>query len=110
MRTHACEYMRAEHSSSVYTPQMNQPSHGGWDSVNVPVSPRRDILLDWTKTMNVARLILSQIGGPECEYKKVGRSSIIELTQQQAEGALWALIAAEHPKISRGGRVCPQRI
>jgi hypothetical protein len=33
-----------------YTPRENQSSHGGWDSVNGPVSPRREILRDWTRT------------------------------------------------------------
>jgi hypothetical protein len=31
-----------------YTPRKNQSSR--WDSVNGPVSPRRDILRDWTRT------------------------------------------------------------
>jgi len=35
-----------------YTQRKNQSSHGGWDSVNGPVSPRRDILRDWTRTGN----------------------------------------------------------
>jgi len=34
------------------TPRKNLSSHGGWDSVNGPVSPRRDILRDWTRTMS----------------------------------------------------------
>ncbi|KAF8538653.1 hypothetical protein BDD12DRAFT_910659 [Trichophaea hybrida] len=43
---------RSGHGGGVqgYTPRMNQSSHGGWDSVNGPVSPRRDILRDWTRT------------------------------------------------------------
>jgi len=52
--------MRVEHSPSVhgggvqgYTPQKNQSSHGGWDSVNGPVSPRRDILRDLTRTYHL---------------------------------------------------------
>jgi len=41
-----------------YTPRTNQSSHGGWDSVNGPVSPRRDTLRDWTRTSFLV-LILS---------------------------------------------------
>jgi len=36
-----------------YTLRKNQSSHGGWDSVNGPVSPRRDILRDWTRTCSI---------------------------------------------------------
>jgi hypothetical protein len=32
---------------------MNQSSHGGWDSVNGPVSPRRDSLRERTRTVVV---------------------------------------------------------
>jgi hypothetical protein len=32
---------------------MNQSIHGGWDSANGPVSPRRDRLREWTRTLNL---------------------------------------------------------
>ena len=44
-----------------YTPRMNQSSHGGWDSVNGPVSPRRNILRDWTRTGSKARANSAQV-------------------------------------------------
>jgi len=44
-----------------YTPRKNQSSHGGWDSVNGPVSPQRDILRDWTRTGNKAVPIFQQV-------------------------------------------------
>jgi len=68
MREHIC----VQSIHRVYTPWMdwsihgggvqghtlrkNQSSHGGWDSVNEPVSPRRDILRDWTRTAYKARV------------------------------------------------------
>jgi hypothetical protein len=49
---HACAYMHAVHQSSVYTLQMNQPIHGGGVHIaNGPVSPRRNRLREWTRTL-----------------------------------------------------------
>jgi len=47
-----------------YTPRKNQSSHGGWDSVNGPVSPRRDILRDWTRTLYKFSLRPGHVGRP----------------------------------------------
>jgi len=66
--------MRVEHSPSVhgggvqgYTPRKNQSSHGVWDSVDGPVSPRRDILRDWTRTFDIAgelKVLCCYVGSP----------------------------------------------
>jgi hypothetical protein len=34
---------------------MNQSIHGGWDSANGPVSPRRNRLREWTRTASIDR-------------------------------------------------------
>ena len=43
---------------------MNQSIHGGWDSANGPVSPRRNRLCEWTRTPCYFRFVVSwwQVG------------------------------------------------
>ena len=58
-----------------YTLRKNECSVGGWDSVNRPVSPRGDILRDWTRRNNLPSIIQLMRMGVNFDFRLDGATA-----------------------------------